>query len=70
MYVKLWGRPEVTKYLNKYVLSGICLIYMSSVFFWILPLARKMRKTNMRYYQEYPSDYWHPFIKQRHVQTF
>jgi hypothetical protein len=25
---------RITKYLNKYVCSGICLIYMSSFYFW------------------------------------
>jgi hypothetical protein len=39
-----------TKYLNKYVRTGLCLIYMSSFYFWIPPLARKMRKNNMLYY--------------------
>jgi hypothetical protein len=29
---------------------GICLIYMSSFYFWSPPLARKMRKTNVLYY--------------------
>jgi hypothetical protein len=38
----------ITKYLNKYVRRGICLIYMSSFYFWSPPLARKMRKTNGR----------------------
>jgi hypothetical protein len=52
---------RITKYLNKYVRRGICLIYMSSFYIWSPPLARQMRKTNMRYYPEY---------KQRHVQTF
>jgi hypothetical protein len=37
---------RITKYLNKYVRSGISLIYMSSFYFWSLPLARKMRKTS------------------------
>jgi hypothetical protein len=41
------------KYLNKYVRRGICLIYMSSFYFWSLPLARKMRKTNVLYYPVY-----------------
>ena len=45
---------RITKYLNKYVRRGLCLIYMSSFYFWSPPLARKMRKTNMRYYPEYP----------------
>jgi hypothetical protein len=31
----------ITKYLNKYVRRGICLIYMSSFYFWSPPLARK-----------------------------
>jgi hypothetical protein len=39
---------------------GICLIYMSSFYFWSPRLARKMRKTNMRYYPEYPSGCWQP----------
>jgi hypothetical protein len=41
---------RITKYLNKYVRTGLCLIYMSSFYFWIPPLARKMRKNNMLYY--------------------
>jgi hypothetical protein len=32
-----------TKYLNKYVRRGLCLIYISSFYFWSPPLARKMR---------------------------
>jgi hypothetical protein len=43
---------RITKYLNKYVRSGLCLIYISSFYFWSPPLARKMRKTNVRYYPE------------------
>jgi spore maturation protein CgeB len=35
---------RITKYLNNYVRRGICLIYMSSFYFWSPPLARKMRK--------------------------
>jgi hypothetical protein len=67
MYVKLSWRPEVmaariTKYLNKYVRRGICLIYMSSIYFWSPSFARKIRKTNMRYYPEYPSGSWHPIL--------
>jgi hypothetical protein len=38
---------------------GICLIYMSSLYFWSPSFARKVRKTNMRYYPEYPSGSWH-----------
>jgi hypothetical protein len=57
MYVKLsWPIPmvaRITKYLNKYVCMGICLIYMSSFYFWSPSFARKIRKTNMRYYPEY-----------------
>ena len=37
---------------NKYVRKGLCLIYMFSFYFWSPALARKMRKTNMRYYPE------------------
>jgi predicted MFS family arabinose efflux permease len=44
---------RITKYHNKYMRMGICLIYMSSFYFWSPPLARKMRKTNTRYYPEY-----------------
>jgi hypothetical protein len=36
---------RITKYLNKYVRRGLCLIYISSFYFWSPPLARKMRKT-------------------------
>ena len=39
--------------LNKYVRTGLCLIYMFSFYFWSPSLARKLRKTNMRYYPEY-----------------
>jgi hypothetical protein len=53
---------RITKYLNKYVRRGLCLIYMFSFYFWSPSLARKMRKTNMRYYQEYPSRSWHPIL--------
>jgi hypothetical protein len=53
---------RITKYLNKYVRRDICLIYMSSFYFWIPPLARKMQKNNMRYYPEYPSRSWHPIL--------
>jgi hypothetical protein len=38
---------RITKYLNKYVRRGLCLIYMFSFYFWSPSLARKMRKTNM-----------------------
>jgi hypothetical protein len=51
---------RITKYINKYVRSGLCLIYMFSFYFWSPSLARKMRKTNMRYYPKYPSRSWHP----------
>jgi hypothetical protein len=44
---------RITKYHNKYMRRGICLIYMSSFYFWSPPLARKMRKTNVLYSQEY-----------------
>jgi hypothetical protein len=47
-------------YLNKYVHRGLCLIYISSFYFWSPPLARKMRKTNVLYYPVYPSRSWHP----------
>ena len=53
---------RITKYLNKYVHRGLCLIYMFSFLFLEPPLARKMRKTNMRYYPEYPSRSWHPIL--------
>jgi hypothetical protein len=53
---------RITKYLNKYVRRGICLIYMSSFYFWSPQFARKIRKTNMRYYPEYPSVSWHPIL--------
>ena len=53
---------RITKYLNKYVRRAICLIYMFSFYFWSPSLARKMRKTNMRYYPEYPSRSWHPIL--------
>jgi hypothetical protein len=46
---------RITKYLNKCVRMGICLIYMSSFYFWSPSFARKIQKTNMRYYPEYPS---------------
>ena len=42
--------------------GGLCLIYMFSFYFWSPSLARKMRKTNMRYYPEYPSRSWHPIL--------
>jgi hypothetical protein len=32
---------RITKYLNKYVRRGLCLIYISSFYFWSPPLARK-----------------------------
>jgi hypothetical protein len=44
------------------VRRGICLIYMSSFYFWSPSFARKIRKTNMRYYPEYPSRSWHPIL--------
>jgi hypothetical protein len=53
---------RITKYLNKYVRRGFCLIYMFSFYFWSPSLARKMRKTKKRYYPEYPS--------RSYVQTF
>jgi hypothetical protein len=34
---------RITKYLNKYVRTGLCLIYISSFYFWSPPSARKMR---------------------------
>ena len=46
---------RITKYLNKYVRRVLCLIYMFSFYFWSPSLTRKLRKTNMRYYTEYPS---------------
>jgi hypothetical protein len=53
---------RITKYPNKYVRRVLCLIYMFNFYFWSPTLARKMQKTNMRYYQEYPSRSWHPII--------
>jgi putative SOS response-associated peptidase YedK len=35
---------RITKYLNKYVRRGICLIYMSSFYFWSPQFARKNTK--------------------------
>jgi hypothetical protein len=35
---------RITKYLNKYMRTGLCLIYMSSFYFWSPPLARKRRQ--------------------------
>jgi hypothetical protein len=58
MYVKLSWSPMaalITKYHNKYVCRGLCLIYMFSFYFWSPSLARKMRKSKMRYYPEYQS---------------
>ena len=52
---------RITKYLNKYVRNGLCLIYMFSFYFWSPSLAQKKRKTNMRYYPEYPSRPGIPF---------
>jgi hypothetical protein len=37
---------RITKYRNKYVRRGLCLIYMFIFYFWSPSLARKMRKTN------------------------
>jgi hypothetical protein len=58
------SHPEVaawiTKYLNKYVRRGLCLIYISSFYFWSPPLARKIRKNNVLYYPEYSSRFWGP----------
>jgi hypothetical protein len=53
---------RISIYLNKYVRRGLCLIYISSFYFWSPPLPRKIRKTNMRYYPEYPSGSWHPIL--------
>jgi hypothetical protein len=50
---------RITKYLNEYVRRGLCLIYIFRFYFWSPSLARKMRKTNMRSYPEYPSGSWH-----------
>jgi hypothetical protein len=33
---------RITKYLNKYVRRSLCLIYISSFYFWNPPLARKI----------------------------
>jgi hypothetical protein len=33
---------RITKYLNKYVRRGLCLIYMFSFYFWSPSLARKL----------------------------
>jgi hypothetical protein len=64
MVFYFWLAPQVLwndlRGINKYVRTGLCLIYLSSFYFWSPPLARKMRKTNMRYYPEYPSGSWHP----------
>jgi hypothetical protein len=67
---------RITKYLNKYVRRGICLIYMSSFYFWSPSFARKIRKTNMLivYFWLAPQVLWNDLrgivIKQRHWQTF
>jgi hypothetical protein len=65
---------RITKYLNKYVRRGICLIYMSSFYFWSPSFARKIRKTNMRYFWLPPQVLWNGLrgivIKQRHWQPF
>ena len=38
-------------------------ISLATVQTWVLKaLARKMRKTNMRYYPKYPSGSWHPIL--------
>jgi hypothetical protein len=44
------------------IFIALCLIYMFNFYFWSPSLARKMRKTNMRYYPEYPSRSWHPIL--------
>jgi hypothetical protein len=43
---------RITKYLNKYVRRALCLIYISSFYFWNPPLARKIRKNTVLYYPE------------------
>ena len=53
---------RITQYLNKYVRRGLCLIYIYIFYFWSPLLARKMRKTNVLYYTEYPSRSWHPIL--------
>jgi hypothetical protein len=50
---------RITKYLNKYVRRGICLIYMSSFYFWSPSFARKIRKTNMPRLWFFTSDLLH-----------
>jgi hypothetical protein len=40
---------RITKYLNNFVRRDLYLIYISSLYFWSPPLARKMRKTNVLY---------------------
>ena len=37
-------------------------IGLDTFYFWSPSLARKMRKTNVRYYPEYPSRSWHPIL--------
>jgi hypothetical protein len=41
---------------------GLCFIYISSFYFWSPPLPRKMRKTNVLYYPEYPPVSWHSIL--------
>jgi hypothetical protein len=64
MVFNFWLAPQViwndlrgivgtTKYLNKYVRRGLCLIYISSFYFWSPPLPRKMRKSNVLYYPKW-----------------
>jgi hypothetical protein len=53
---------RITKYLNKYVRRVLCLIYISSFYFWNPPLATKIRKNNVLYYPEYSSRSWHPIL--------
>jgi hypothetical protein len=36
---------------NKYVRRVLCLIYISSFYFWSPPLARKIRKNNVLYFK-------------------
>jgi hypothetical protein len=59
---------RITKYLNKYVRRGICLIYMSSFYFWILTYP-----TMVFSFWLAPQVLWNDLrgivIKQRHWQT-
>jgi hypothetical protein len=58
-YLPVPMSARITKYLNKYVRRGLCLIYMSSFYFWSSPLGRKIRKkcTNIFRYNTCMSSY-------------